>query len=592
MSYPLVCTVTPSGGSPTDRSAWALRATLQITDNYNAPSTLRLTFKDRDALTGYRPDIDDAITITENDVAKFGGLVLSPDETGSTNRIEVSIDAIGYLDAANYCFVTATWAAGATLKSVLQYLVTNYLARYSLSLATMADGPTMPALAFVNVKCMDVLTQLASIAGGVAGTGPWAVAVSAAKALSMVTPGGAGTATAIRDGDGYVRGVPRFTKTKENFADKVLLVCGDNAQHVLDWGPITANGSATEWYTDYVHATGPSFFLIWVTFPAGAENFYFLGSGASPFNLQLGPLVSGLSGGYRKVGDRVYTYGPAMMAAFGFSVCPAGTLIRFRGDTWQFPFTVIRDLNSAVPRETLLTAPSILDVAAGQYQASAECARRSLVKKQLVYQTHAEDALPNMLQSTQVSRRGIATPADYLITQAVRTQAGKLLPRYAITSVEGAFFQVTSSDYWKALGSGSGSGSSIVTGGGGGTGPASAVSLGGSVLSNPLHADSWTTVWNGHACRFTVPTTGVYTVIVTMCAVAASIGVTARIYDMTAAAAVAPTSSKVTKQLNVTDLSDMTTFNVNLTAGHVVVLQMLSDTAGAYVFAGGSIIKT
>jgi hypothetical protein len=90
---------------------------------------------------------------------------------------------------------------------------------------------------------------------------------------------------------------------------------------------------------------------------------------------------------------------------------------------------------------------------------------------------------------------------------------------------------------------------------------------------------------------FTAPTTGTYLVTVFLFAVAASVGVTARLYNMTSASAVSPTSSKITKQ-TVYDLSDMTTFSVGLVVGNVYALQILSDTTGALVYGQGSLLQT
>jgi hypothetical protein len=582
----LVCTV-----GVTDRSAWTLRASIRIVDNYNAPSVLSLTFKDSDALGGFRPALDDPITIIEGAVTRFGGLIITPEEEGPTSRLEVSIDAIGYLDTANYCYVTRSWAAGTMMGAVLAGIITDYLGRYGITLApsiTIGYGPSMPALDFTNVRCLDVLTQLAAIAGGVSDTGPWAVSVSPTKVLSITAPGATDAPVAIRDGDGVIRGEPRYRKTRENYADRVLLICGNAALQPRTELTFIANGTASSWYTDYPDSR--AFMLAWVTLPGGAETPWGVGLDEvdQPLNVQrgdpLGNVWTPVTAGASHNCARLYTNPGPLFSTIGASLMPNSTVIRISHEP-QFPFTCIDDAVSATPHDIVLSAPSIMNLAAGQASARGERLRRSIVKKELQFLTKQTEFLPNQVLDTQVSRRGINSPTDFLITQVERSQVGQLLPRCRVTTVEGSYYLVTSTDYWKPLGSASSSGAVVVSGGGGGGGGGSSIiSFGGSSVeewpapaasayraANSIQVTINTAVWGG--------STGTLYVRLR----AASGSVTARLRDLTTGAT-AGTSAAVTN----TDWQTVS-FPVSLTPGlNLYEVQLCGSVEGAGLGLGSA----
>lgn len=238
--------------------------------------------------------------------------------------------------------------------------------------------------------------------------------------------------------------------------------------------------------------------------------------------------------------------------------------------------------------EIVLTAPDNTSQDALDSIAVTALAKALVERREVRYRTRTPGLLPGMTQTINVAKRGINN--TFLITEvtAVGIATG---PVYEITALEGTTFLDGWREYLKATNGGS---STTVAGASGvvlqrfayplgGTGLDAAVAPGGSawvpasgggaIGQNPFQVQI-NTVARG---------TTAATIVGRLKADDASVGVKARLYDVTAAAACPGESALVTNTQ-----WETVTFGTTLNPGsHFYELQLWSATAGAWVRAAG-----
>ncbi len=426
-----------------DRSTWAQRGTLSITRGLGHAG-MSLLFQDA-AAGGYRPEADQEIVISKDAVPIFGGIVLEPDEGGPGQLAQVQIDATGYAVQATWCRITWTQAAGMSLRDAIDYVIANYMGRYGWTRdPAMAAGPALPKLEFTRVPANEVLDELAALAGGLV----WDVAPD--KVLTMVAPGATAAPWDIVDGDGHVlaQPEPRVRKSRQEYADRVILLCGGgqaaaSQTWIADGLP---HGGETTYVTDYpsanLAAPWPNLvFLDDVPIPCSSDPAHYPDYFKWYWDWQTHTLHHHDSEG----------------------ITPAGTEVRINY-TIQFPFEAISDAGSPTPREAYLERTDITDKATGEALALYYRTLLSTTRREVEYSTRQNGLRPGMSQSVQIAKLGIN--AAYLLTEIATEQIGPDLLQYHVRATEGAAYFGSVLDGWRALAGGSKTGSATAVGGG------------------------------------------------------------------------------------------------------------------------------
>jgi hypothetical protein len=133
------------------------------TANRRCTASFRIDSQDR----SYRPTEGDEVTIEEDSVLIFAGLVDRPSERGFAGPrrpgISTTVNVVDFTVYAERRFVNLTLAAG-TLKSQLTTLVSTYLATYGVTLdAGQVDGPSMPELVYDYKRLDAVLNEMMTL---------------------------------------------------------------------------------------------------------------------------------------------------------------------------------------------------------------------------------------------------------------------------------------------------------------------------------------------------------------------------------------------------------------------------------------------
>jgi hypothetical protein len=136
---------------------------IQETANRRCTASFRIDSQDR----SYRPAEGDEVTIEEDSVLIFAGLVDRPSERGFAGPrrpgISTTVNVVDFTVYAERRFVNLTLAAG-TLKSQLTTLVSTYLATYGVTLdAGQVDGPSMPELVYDYKRLDAVLNEMMTL---------------------------------------------------------------------------------------------------------------------------------------------------------------------------------------------------------------------------------------------------------------------------------------------------------------------------------------------------------------------------------------------------------------------------------------------
>src|SRR3990167_1724293 len=162
------------------------------------------------AAAAYRPTIGHEVLLSEDGTNIFGGLIAKTTETGINGlpvddiATEITCDAFNVW--ADKVFVTATFAAGSTLETVLNGLIPTYLGAGLFGVTMHASQPTGPTFAqelvFNGESLSSVLQTLTELAED-SGTGEsWLWEISPAKVFLMFEAGSVAAPINFVAGDG------------------------------------------------------------------------------------------------------------------------------------------------------------------------------------------------------------------------------------------------------------------------------------------------------------------------------------------------------------------------------------------------------
>lgn len=123
--------------------------------------------------------------------------------------------------------VTKTYDTAASLKTVLQDLVTDYLGAYGITLdETQVDGPALDPFVWNTKRASDAIRELSDRTGYVA-------QVSPTKALRMFLPATDTAPAAMTEAAPHCQEVA-WTDSDKTVANKVTVIAGPNGQADVD----------------------------------------------------------------------------------------------------------------------------------------------------------------------------------------------------------------------------------------------------------------------------------------------------------------------------------------------------------------------
>ncbi len=453
--------------------------------------------------------------------------------------------------------ITWTWNPGATLHDILAGVISLKLGLCGTTLhPSQATGPALTSvLAVVDVYIDELLNRLQTLTGYV-----WRI--NAANQLRALPPGSTSSGVTLSDSTPSVQGkVSRRNVRTQGYANTVIYLYGDGKKSASD--SFTASGAAAPGNVEVYETTYPASSDINDPWP---NVLYF----------------NGVAVGVISWGDNR----PTFAAWWDFAthtlnidqtlagITPGGTVIAV-AYTAQFPARIVVDDPPTVasdghPIEVIIGPDqSTTDIAVATDMASAELRRRLALTATIVTVQHrAGMAYPG--ETIDLSFTQHAISGTFMVTSAQVTDDVDGALVYTHECIDGAEQPETWLDAFSDAGA-SGSGGSVAGGGGGvsTTVLATPVDLGGHDLG-AFSATGWTRVQCAKPYDADASFTGI--VKVEVWAHDATVGVTVRLYDVTAGAA-AGTASQRTSAVR-----GEVSFTVTITFGHQYVLQINATT--------------
>lgn len=534
----------------------------------------------------------------------FNGIIYDIEEEGlggmGVTPISVGFGATDYNIYAERKQIEISFPAqdlNLTLDTIEESLLQFGVAIHS---GQAAYGSALDALTFELGPISAILDKLSLITG-------WAWEIDYDKKLRMAAPGTESCPFDITSGDGNVLGDIKPKPSLSNYANYIIGMYTESARKAYAFleqraanftaGDTTIVGST---YTWRVAASVAGEVTIGTDANDSLVNFRDAINGDAlntvngsvnawlryPNQLQVTALDAGTSGNSIAVGGtdgNQFWYGEGR----GTSTTSATTLSSGADD--ELSNRVIAD-GGAAPAdvvEKVIQMPEIRDQTTAQNITDGYLARSETVLNETNYLSHTPGARPNFKQSIVEAKRNLNS-ANFLITDVEIFAEGNLL-QYNITVVDTLIIPHSLKEFYKEWGgSGGGSSSTVVSGGGGGgssTGAAEVyVSLGGSDSAAISFAASpaYTSVIN--STPFFAKTSFTGKVRVWLWSRVGGVTVTARLYDVTDAAAVGSVGTTGTSRP-----ASPQTFNVVITTTHQYRLDILSSVASEDCYGIGTL---
>jgi hypothetical protein len=568
----------------------------------------------------YRPPVDAEVVLTRDATVEFGGVVQRPTESGlggyAVTPIETHITAVDFNSLADRRYVTET-ISSRTLKAVLEVIL-PYLEGVTLDPAQV-DGPTLPALAYSYAKTVDVLNDLTVQSGGFL----WEI--SGTKVLRMFMPGSEAAPFDITVASGKAVGDIVVEPTRNGYANRIIVRYSDLPRTA--YGYLTASANVQHGDTVTVGGKTYTFRLVLTdvanyvalgaTYVESLQNLVaaiMLSTGAGTAyaaSTTVNTQVTATVGLYRThvVYDtiRVQAITPGnvgnaiAVAATGGRVLwfdeadDAMTTLLYGSDVALGRVSIANDAAEQLAHgiwEALYDSPETTTLNGSDALAGLILARSIVTLKTVTYPTDTWGLQPGQTQTITIPTRNLS--GTYLLTAVRSRELRNGHVRHDVTALEGIVWQNGGwRETWRSLFSGGAVGRGASVGASGSTTTRYAYFLGGSgvdAVQSPT--PTWVPASGGQAIGQgaiqvqlnTVPRgTQAATVTVRMKALDAGVGVTARLYDVTAAAACDGVSAEVVSTDWVT-----VTFAVTLAVGsHLYELQVLAGAANSDVMATG-----
>ncbi|HWK09908.1 MAG TPA: hypothetical protein VNR64_07650, partial [Vicinamibacterales bacterium] len=410
--------------------------------------SLRLKVYDVLGAAGYRPAIDDTLTLADGATTVFSGRIDDVDEQPLTDLDTGVVTALTASDWSAVCgqvSYNVTYAAGSTLKAALTDLVTNKLSAFGITLdAAQATGPTFStAVTFsTNVTVNEILNRFTALTG-------WLWRITPTKTLLMIAPAATSCGYSLSDADtDGVLGVVSYRQSRAlNYANTIVLTCG-TAKQVLKDEPFTGDGVASSWTLTYAAVTDAGGFIV--------SRGYVTEAGVNKTVGVYGD--TSVSYQWRASNNTLYrTAGPL----------GAGVAISF-GHQVQLPFTVTYANSAEVTAhgtyEGHYDAPDIEDYTEGVTMATA-LARQTITQPKIVtVKTTKGIAYPGQSIALTFAERNLS--GTFMITGVDVSSAEDGSLEYTLTCVSGAELATSWLDFYKETSTGTGSGAGGTVSGG------------------------------------------------------------------------------------------------------------------------------
>jgi hypothetical protein len=536
-----------------DQIALGLISTAEIDLGVNRRGQLTLS-----CLDGLLPDRMVEVIMYEKDgvTPLFGGVALVRDVHGEgENQLETRTDLTvpDFSAFCDWCAITVSYDTPVALEDVLTDIAA-VLAAYGISYTPTATGITLEAFSWEDVVIADALRQLTERTG-------YVFSVSPTKTLDAILPGATPAPVSITDANANAFDL-RWRDNATPEANTVVLVCGPSGQGVATqrW---TADGIVTAFEVDIQAVIG------------GWQQGYILEDGATVRTLS-GPG----EGGY-------YEWDPSTgrgTVSVGAGATPGAGVVLELVYTAQFPFRVTRTTGATPRIESRIRREDLTEYAPAVETAEGLLDRVSANTRDLEIITDVDGFKPGQALTINTTARG-GIVGVFLIA------AVRIVPltvdqwTYTLTAQASDTYQGSVVDEWRAILGGGGSSASTGSLAGVVLTPttlASPAFLGGArnagVAANPA---AWVTVPN--YVPYVAPASFTGRLRVEIFARNAGVTVTARLFDVTAAAAVMTTSG-ATSQAPVEK-----TAVGPIVAGHTYRLEIQSGTNGEAVFGIGSL---
>lgn len=429
---------------------------------------------------GYVPAKFTPVHIYDGATLLFGGIVRRRSIMPVVSRrgaFWTRIECLDFFIYLDWTFVSLTYAAPVTLKTVLTDIVAQLPGSYGMSLdAGQATGPTLDPFTWTNMKTSDGLRELSTRSGG------YVARFSPLGALKMLLPGTESAPYAITDA------APHFMELTWTDGDlvpatKVILLVGPAAPANVTqtW---TASGAETSWTTDWPATNVDPVGLATVKMP-GDPIYYSV------------PISKSGEGGAMEW-DRathVLDIGPGY---FLTSPPPAGTTIQMTY-TAAFPATVTATTGGTPEVQVLARREDLMELGPAQEYADGLLSQYNQNPRQLAVLTRDGGCQPGQVLSINLTAMSLT--ADFLLTEVETRLVLKNEWQFVLSGQETDTYQGSYLDRWQNLLGGGGSSGVSVGGGGGGGGTQTVLSspypLGGARLQS-LHvptANAWHDVW-------------------------------------------------------------------------------------------------
>jgi Concanavalin A-like lectin/glucanases superfamily len=390
---------------------------------------------------GYRPALGDGVELQVEGEGVYAGEVTDSDETGLTESdtgVTTTITVADKSALAEQALITATFAAGTTIKSILQTLLSQKLTARGITLdGGQADGPTLTGeLVYQDAPAATILNDLQAIHG-------WIWRVSPTGVLSQKAPASvsSGLSLSLSSGNEIVDNVSIQRTRSQNYADKIILYIGEGTTE-LEGKTLTGNGTSiipmlnlSVYRLDSIHI--PS----WV---GGGDD------GWRP----VGPAGSSLQFTVHQTGS-----GWELHQNSGTPVSNGAT-IELHEYFVNWPYRLEAGTG---PVEKVVHKPDLFDLTLGATLASALLTQAMAEPDTVRVSYRGLPAWPGETVSLTFPERAINATYMVLEAESANDVDGALLT--TLTCLEGSSMQSTWLDYFKTLSSGGGGGGgSTVTG--------------------------------------------------------------------------------------------------------------------------------
>ncbi|HXG70387.1 MAG TPA: hypothetical protein VNJ04_07220 [Gemmatimonadaceae bacterium] len=493
----------------------------------------------------------------------FGGVVLTRNvEAVGTSSRYAEVTCSNFWVYLDWSTVTVSYTTDKTVAAVLGDIVAQLPASLGITLdATQAAGPTLTApFSWEDMKASEAVREITRRTG-------WTGQLSPLKALKMSAPGGTSAPYLLTDGGPNCR-MASWRDSARTPANRVVIHCGPSGTAATTTQQWIANGVATSWVTD-IPAADPAPSLLTVD------------NGVTRYQATIGT-------GAQFTWDRdthKIAVGTAPVPAAG-TILTLGPTVAFPGAsgfTGQYPFTIIAASGATPVITEVRSYPEITEYARGVETAAGVLAELDQQPRELSVMSLEHGWRPG--QALTVNLSILALIATFTVGPVDIALTTDEWWKYQFTALESTIHQGSALDFWRERFGGS-SGVAVITGSGGSSSPSTVLSspafLGGSrstaITPNPA---AWKPVPD--YVTFTAPASFSGRIRVELKARNAAVSATARLYNITTAAAVATTSA-----VTATAFTEVTAVGA-ITAGHAYRLEVLTSGAGEGVFAIGNL---